>query len=271
MIDAAQGRSKPVEPPAPAVEAPPAAPEPSTLERGAAEAVALAAALEAATPADASAPPPMDVPAPPMFAEAVAEGAGEPTTDGVDTAVAAADTGGVAFLVDTSGSMVDSMPQVRRWLAEAIARLGAGQRFNVVKLGSDGPEAAFDAPRNADAAAREAALAWVQKALASPYGRADPLPGLRLAASQGVSRVILLADDTFGGRGASAPAAADLLAAAGPDAAIFAVQFNYPSPDGLLARLGAPGTPGDRPGSGYVFVEPVNDLDPGFDASILLP
>ena len=286
LISAAQGRGRggseePAADPAPAPEPEPeSAPEPEpapepvvtptpaeapTSAPAPGEAEALAAALEAsATPRVSSAPPGggLDVPAPPPEVLNPAE----PADAGV--AEAAAPGGDVAFLVDASGSMVDSMPQARRWLRDAIGRLDPPSRFTVLRLGHDGVTACFDAPRPANAAAREAALAWADDALASPYGRADPAAGLALAGALGVDRVVVLADDTFGGRRAQAdPAAveAELRSALGPRTDLLGVQFNYPAPDGLLARLGR----GDR--GRYVFVEPVNDLDPGFDASILLP
>ena len=231
-----------------------------------AEAATLDSALELSAGAPADLPPPMDVPAPPGFGPPSPTPTPAAAAPGVEEAVPAGVD--LAFLVDTSGSMVDSMPQVRRWLREAIGRLDPAQRFTVIKLGSDGPEAAFPAPRAADAAARSDALAWAERALAEPYGRAEPRAGIELAASQGVGRVVVLADDTFGGRAARANAAAaaeELLAAAGEGTEVFAIQFNYPAPDGLLARLGG------RERGGYVFVESVNDLDPDFDASIFLP
>lgn len=265
IIDAAQGRSLPEEGAA-------AAAAPAPAAEVAAEVDVLASALETSPSAERT---PLDVPVPPLFAgqqpggesaDAASPPSAQPLLPGV--AEATAGGGDVAFLVDASGSMVDSLPQVRRWLAQALTELDETRRFNLVKLGHAGPEPCFEAPRAADRAALREALTWVEGELETPFGRSDPREGVGLLSAWAPIRAVFLADDTFGGRQAAGEveeAAEALVAAAGAGVELFAVEFNYEAPRGLLATLGR----GER--GGYVFVKPINNLDPDFDASILLP
>jgi hypothetical protein len=64
-------------------------------------------------------------------------------TDGVDIAGLTFNANNVIYLVDRSGSMVDTFYGIKCELLESIGRLGKGQRFQIVLLGESQPRALF--------------------------------------------------------------------------------------------------------------------------------
>ncbi|MEO1236441.1 MAG: FHA domain-containing protein [Planctomycetota bacterium] len=111
----------------------------------------------------------------------------------------------VVYLVDTSGSMVDSMNQgVLTWLNDEIEALPTDDRFAVVFFRSG---EVFEAPpaglKSAGSSDREAVLSWVKPGAGNirPRGRSEPLEALRRAAAYEPTDLVVLSDDKFGDRG----------------------------------------------------------------------
>ena len=185
----------------------------------------------------------------------------------VDPAIAGA-ARRVAFLVDISGTMVDSMPQLRAHLAKAIDRLEPDTAFTVLLFRQD---EAIELPpaglRLASASARSQAVRWLDDDLQEGAGavrlggRSDPTAALQTALGYGVSDLVVLSDNALGKR--AKPNGADLgvldltdTLDGHADIRLHAVQFNYADERQLLRQLA------DRFDGNYEFVEEVLDASP---------
>ncbi|MEO0515355.1 MAG: FHA domain-containing protein [Planctomycetota bacterium] len=174
----------------------------------------------------------------------------------------------VAFLVDISGTMVDSMPQLRAHLADAIDRLEPDTAFTVLLFRQN---QAIELPptglRIASASARSQAIRWLNDDLSQGAGavqlggRSDPTRALNTALDYAVSDLVVLSDNALGKR--AKPNGGDLgvldlmdALEDHPDIKLHAVQFNYADERQLLRQLT------DRFDGDYQFVEEVLDASP---------
>jgi hypothetical protein len=150
-----------------------------------------------------------------------------------------------AFLVDVSGSLVDTMPQPLIWLEQALQQLEAGEQFTVVYFRED---EAIELPpggmRSASSAAVDAAARWIEPGRVSPGGRSDAQAALRLVLEHEATDIYILSDENFGqhsGRDAS-PAAVireleSVIEPAEADVRVHTVQFFYDDADDTLERI----------------------------------
>ncbi|MEM1444963.1 MAG: FHA domain-containing protein [Planctomycetota bacterium] len=174
----------------------------------------------------------------------------------------------VAFLVDISGTMVDSMPQLRAHLANAIDRLEPDTAFTVLLFRKgETIELPPTGLRLASASARSQAIRWLGDDLADGAGsvqlggRSDPTRALNTALSYDASDLVLLSDNALGKRAKANGGdlgLLDLMDALEDYAGVklHAVQFNYADERQLLRQLT------DRFDGNYEFVEEVLDASP---------
>jgi len=175
----------------------------------------------------------------------------------------------VVYVVDASGSMVDSMNQgVLTWLETQVGSLRPTDAFSVIFFHDDEvletPPAGLKSGRRAE---QVKALDWMapESGNMRPRGRSRPLAALRLAASYGPAEVVLLTDDNFGmrsGEDISPKALAEVLRPSGPDTTmptVHAVQFFYEGSKSRLKDIAS------LFGGRYQFVE-----EPPFDARPVL-
>lgn len=193
------------------------------------------------------------------------DGSDMPTTDNTNPAVPA-DGDRLVFLVDCSGSLVDSLPQMLLWLRDAIDTLGPNETFTIIFFKQD--QAIETPPAGLQPLTRTYQRTLIADWLddnASPVlpaGRSDPTAGLQLALSYNPSDIYLLSDESFGQRtGDTTPRQAvryvtELIADA--DLRIHGIQFFYDDTDGALQNLA------EQFGGTYEFVEETRhpDRDP---------
>ncbi len=170
----------------------------------------------------------------------------------------------VAFLVDVSGTMVDSMPQLRTHLSQAIEQLSPEQSFTVLMFRQG---EAIELPptglRPANNAAKSAALDWLDADAQNVQlgGRSDPTPALRVALNHGVNELVVLSDNSLGRRAMPGGKDLSLSDLAGTLARydglkVNTIQFNYQDSRELLKNL-AEQFDGD-----FLFVEEIRDANP---------
>ncbi len=174
----------------------------------------------------------------------------------------------VAFLVDISGTMVDSMPQLRAHLANAIDRLSPDTAFTILLFRQgetiELPPAGL---RLATASARTAAIRWLNDDLSSGAGavqlggKSDPTDALQTSLAYGASDLVILSDNTLGKRSKANGGDLGLLDLVemirDPKNLTFhTVQFNYADERQLLRSLA------ERFNGTYEFVEEVLDASP---------
>ncbi|CAN0457968.1 unnamed protein product, partial [Ectocarpus fasciculatus] len=157
--------------------------------------------------------------------------------------------------------MVDSMPQLRAHLADAIDRLTPETAFTILLFRQgetiELPPAGF---RLASASARTAALRWLNDDVSSGAGavrlggRSDPIEALQTAIDYGVSDLVVLSDNALGKRAKGNGGDLGLLDLADTlgtqkEITLHAVQFNYADDRQLLRQLA------NRFNGTYEFVE----------------
>ncbi len=156
-----------------------------------------------------------------------------------------ADGDRLVFLVDCSGSLVDSLPQMLLWLRDAIGTLSPDETFTIIFFKQD---QAIETP---PAGLQPLTRAYQRNLIANwlddnaspvlPAGRSDPTAGLQLALSYNPSDIYLLSDESFGQRtGDTTPDQAvryvtELVA--DTDVRLHGVQFFYDDTDGALQNL----------------------------------
>ena len=152
----------------------------------------------------------------------------------------------VAYLIDASGSMIDTLPDL---VEHVIATLDDGQgisEFTVIFFrGDETLEAPPAGLKPMDRKATRTAIRWMQDSPVSASGRSDAARALQLAAGYGVDEIVILSDGSFGRGSATGPAAADAaiqnvvqaLRSADRDVTLSSVQFFYDDPDAILKRL----------------------------------
>ena len=199
-------------------------------------------------------PPPAETPAAPPAAgtpaapsSAASPGPASPTGVPADTPPPAAVAAGrrVVFIVDASGSMVDSMNSgVNAWLRDRITGLSDADRFTVLYFRTG--EVIEPPPtglRQASETNRVRVLDWIapQAGNIQPGGKSDPVNAFRQAAAYGADEVYLLSDNRFGQTEPNQPeiGIAELNRALDEDAAavVNTVQFYYRDPDNRLQQI----------------------------------
>lgn len=151
----------------------------------------------------------------------------------------------LVFLVDCSGSLVDSLPQMLVWLHEAIATLQPGETFTIVFFQKDQaiePSPAGLKPLTRDYLA-DLDREWLNPNASPilPAGRSDPAAAFELALSYNPSDIYLLSDESFAQRaGDTTPeqAVAFVTETLGDtDVRLHGVQFFYDAGDSTLQTL----------------------------------
>lgn len=181
----------------------------------------------------------------------------------------------IVYLVDASGSLLDSLPQVIDWLGESLDDLGDHQRFTVMffRRGdvSEVPPAGL---KQATFATKAAVWSWMQPEQGNvlPHGRSDVTGALEAALRYDADDVVILSDDAFSRRAASADEDAVVLDEVarildGHDTRVHTVQFFYRDAAGALEAIA------DRFDGGYEFIEPTPrdttaEVDPLLDTII---
>ncbi|MEM9913990.1 MAG: FHA domain-containing protein [Planctomycetota bacterium] len=176
----------------------------------------------------------------------------------------------IVFVIDASGSMVDSMNQgALSWLEQRLDTLTDRDRFAVLFFRSgeviEVPPAGLTL---ADSLSRERVLAWADPDTGNvrPRGKSEPMNALQQAQQYDPTDIFILSDDKFGERGNSAAINVgdiERLLGTGP-AVVHTVQFFYPNPDNRTLQAIA-----QRLGGTYEFVEePPFDLDPNSDIGL---
>ncbi|MBB6428855.1 FHA domain-containing protein [Algisphaera agarilytica] len=171
----------------------------------------------------------------------------------------------LVFVIDASGSMVDSMNQgALSWLEQRLALMSDHDQFAVLFFRDN---EVIEVPpmgmKPGDSLSREHALAWVapDAGHVRPRGKSEPLNALQQALQYGPTDLFILSDDKFGQRKAAAAIdVRDLESLLGDQKTlIHTVQFFYPSPEDRRLEAIA-----KRFGGTYEFVEePPFDINPG--------
>lgn len=105
----------------------------------------------------------------------------------------------VAYVVDASGSMIGSFPEIVDEVERSISRLEPTQQFTVICFRRDSAVAPRNDPslRPASRAERAAAIEWLRKDVI-PSGRSSPIEALALALQSGADCVFLLSTTVTG-------------------------------------------------------------------------
>ncbi len=107
----------------------------------------------------------------------------------------------IVYVVDASGSLVDSFPRVLKELDSEIAKLLTQQAFTVIFFGSDGvTEVPPVGLRWANDMNKHHLRRWIapQTGNVNAWGRGDPLEALRKAFSYQPNEVVILSDNLIG-------------------------------------------------------------------------
>ncbi len=178
----------------------------------------------------------------------------------------------VAYLLDASGSTIDSMPGMVTHLGRMLDTLEPSDRFTVLFFREgEAIEAMGEGLKAADSRTVRRVWDWVQpdEERVDTVGRSDPVVALQLALTYGASEVVLLSDDTFGGSGLSTDKVVEQIAevVGRREVKIDTVQFFYADKDGRLAALAK------RFGGTYTFIPakhegraPAPDAGEGLDS-----
>lgn len=177
----------------------------------------------------------------------------DPTTDfpgpGDQTTVTPAVTdrppAKIVFLVDASGSLVDSLPQMLVWLNEALQTVEQDEQFAVYFFKSDKPIAIKPEGLQTPSRPMLAKIAqdWLNadRVPVFPSGRSNPSQAITQALSLEPTDIYLLSDDAFAFHqgDTDAKAALDLVKQALGDKAVrvHGVQFFYRSEKSILETL----------------------------------
>lgn len=157
----------------------------------------------------------------------------------------------IVFVIDASGSLIDTLPFVQRELQRTIAQeLSDEHQFTVLffRGGLDRSPQVVELPpagyKRATADVKAAAMTWLdpQANHVVPMGKTNPLAALKQAMAMRPDAVYLLSDNITG-RGLWELSQAQLLRdIAGLNrhrASIHTIQFIYPDPLGTLERIAA--------------------------------
>ncbi len=109
--------------------------------------------------------------------------------------------GKVAYLIDSSGSLVDCLPELVRWVERDIENLGDEASFTVFFFRHG---QVFESPPSgltvATDSAKQAVYDWLGRTAGGMTfgGWSDPLDAIDLAISYGAGSLVILSDDSFG-------------------------------------------------------------------------
>ncbi|MEO0514270.1 MAG: FHA domain-containing protein [Planctomycetota bacterium] len=191
-------------------------------------------------------------------------------TDADRPIVAAGPGQRIVFVIDASGSMVDSMNQgALSWLELRLASLTDQDQFTVLFFrNSEVIEVPPAGLKPADSLEQQRTLAWVAPNAGNirPRGKSEPINAIQQAQRYQPTDIYILSDDKFGQRRAAAAIEArDLESLLGDrPAKVHTVQFFYPNQDDSELESIA-----QRFGGTYEFVkEPPFDLDPHNDLGV---
>ena len=166
----------------------------------------------------------------------------------------------IAFVIDASGSLIDTLPFVIDELKKTINNLSERQQFTVIFFNNND---AMEVPtpnrgfKRATSEAKQKVIDWIGQNII-PGGGSNPIPALKLALSYRPDLVFLLSDE-IEGQGSYAVDQRRLLQAIGEansaGTKICTIQFLYRS---RLAELGLEGTMeliAEQSGGTYKFVD----------------
>ncbi len=170
----------------------------------------------------------------------------------------------IAFVIDASGSLIDTFPSVVDELIKTINKLSEKQEFTIVFYQGDTvievptPNLGF---KRATSEIKQKVIDWIQLSSHNivPQGTSNPIPALQRAL-QYHPQLIFLLSDSITGSGAYAVDQRRLLDAIKKTntsgTKICTIQFIYTDP---LANIGMKGTMqsiADQTGGKYQFVSP---------------
>lgn len=107
----------------------------------------------------------------------------------------------VIFVVDASGSLVDSFPRVLDELSAAIYKLPEDEAFTVLFFGSDGvTEVPPVGLRWTSAPTKRRLIEWIapETGNVTAWGRGDPIEALQQAVKYSPDELVLLSDNLIG-------------------------------------------------------------------------
>lgn len=226
---------------------------PAVIGAGALEGIGVDAAKAGAQqpdPAAVTQDPALTLPQPPAPSASapsvVTPGTGTTAAEpGVTPPAAPKKPGRIVFLVDASGSLVDTMPQMLAWLQRAVKTVGPDEHFAVIffKAGraiEASPPGMLKPTRTTLTVLNEQ---WLDPAASPvmPAGRSDPTIALIKAVSYKPTDIYLLSDESFAQRSGKTTAdeAAQIVTDALGDAEVrlHGVQFFYRNGAGVLESL----------------------------------
>jgi hypothetical protein len=169
----------------------------------------------------------------------------DPATDITPPALPDPPASRIVFLVDASGSLVDSLPQMLVWLGEAVNTVGDDERFAVIFFKAD--KAIETAPAGLQKPTRDVLNKleqnWLDPAAAPllPTGRSDPSVAIAKALSYKPTDLYLLSDESFArfAGDTTRDQAVKLVnnAIGDTDVKLHGVQFFYRDEGGVLETL----------------------------------
>lgn len=147
----------------------------------------------------------------------------------------------IAYVVDASGSLLDTLPFVILELKSSISKLSDAQSFTIVFFTQDKPLEAFRPglkPATSDNKAN--VLKWLEEGHVVPQGQASPLEAVKRALGYKPDLIFLLSDNITGG-GRFELAQSQLLAEVKKSnknkTKINTIQFLYPDPLGKIKGM----------------------------------
>ena len=165
----------------------------------------------------------------------------------------------VVFVIDASGSLIDTLPYVITELQRMIRELDPEQEFAILLYNDTGVhEAAPPGMKKADERVKARRSAWLNEGPVIPSGQANPTEAIRLGLSYKPQAIFLLSDDITGsGRHGidQRRLLAAIEAANTANTVIHTIQYIYPDP---LERYGLKPTLqfiAERTGGDYKFVD----------------
>jgi hypothetical protein len=167
----------------------------------------------------------------------------------------------LAFIIDASGSLVDTFPYVIEELKKSIQQLSARQSFTVIFFqGNSAIEVPPAGLKRATPENKQAVVQWLDARRVTPQGGSSPVKAIRLALEYKPDLMYMLSDNITGaGRGRYEIDQQQLIGqiedANTSGTKINTIQFLYEDP---LEEFGLPGTLkliADRSGGHYKFVK----------------
>lgn len=171
---------------------------------------------------------------------------------GQDIGVGFYGTGGnarrIAYVVDASGSLMDTLPFVILELKRSIAELSEQQQFTVIffQVGSDGKPRVIEGPtrglKRADAATKQSVIDWIDPSAGNivPAGKTNPMAAIKQALGYKPQLLFLLSDNITGSgiyEIDQKALIAEIKRANRDNTKINTIQFLYPDPLGNVTGM----------------------------------